>query len=95
MPAKVFLLDVPPLLTISKLRGWLDRFSIASISSRLRREGLCIQIETSALLEANKIACVLESIYMGCGPLTVVRGGTKEGNALQRFFPTSLHGEIA
>ena len=95
MPAKVFLVNVPPLFSISKLRGWLDTFSIASISSRLRREGLCVQIETSALPEANKIACVLESIYIGRGPLTVIRGGTEEGNALQRFFPAALHGEIA
>ena len=51
------------------------------------REGLCIQIETSALLEANKIACALESVYVGSGPLNVIRGDTDEGHALMRFFP--------
>ena len=87
MLAKVFLVDVPPAFTMGKLRGWLDRFSVSSISSMLSREGLCIQIETSALPEANKIACALESVYVGNGPLNVIRGDTDEGHALMRFFP--------
>jgi hypothetical protein len=94
MLAKVFLVDVPPPFTISKLKGWLDKFSISSISSTLSREGLCIQIETSALPEANKIACALESIYIASGPLNVIRGDT-DVHALLQFFPTSPNGDIA
>jgi len=87
MLAKVFLINVPPAFTIAKMKGWLQRFSIDSICSISSHEGTCIQIETNALPEANKIACVLESIYIGNGPLNVVRGDTEEGHGVLHFFP--------
>jgi hypothetical protein len=68
------------------MRGWLDRFSISSISSMSSDGGTCIQIETSARAEADKIACVLESIYIGNGPLNVVRGDTEEGSRPSAFL---------
>jgi hypothetical protein len=86
MPAKVFLVDVPSAFTIRALRRWLHRFSVSSISSIRSFEGLCLQIETDALPEANKIACTLESVYLGNGPLNVIRGDTDEGHALSHFF---------
>jgi hypothetical protein len=86
MPAKVFLVDVPSAFTILALRRWLNRFWISSISSIRSPEGLCVQIETDALPEANKIACTLESVYLGNGPLNVIRGDTDEGHALTQIF---------
>jgi len=87
MLARVFLVDVPPAFSLLKMRGWLDRFSISSISSVSSDDGTCIQIETSARAEADKIACVLDPYISATVPSTLYEATLKSTLASCVPFP--------
>jgi len=86
MPSQVFLVNVPWAITRSRLEDWLDRFPPHAVSWAIWRHERCAQIEATTVVEANRIACALQSLYIPAGPLEVIRGETKEGETLAHLF---------
>ena len=86
MLARVFLVDVPPSFSLGKMKEWLDRFSISSISSISCMSERAYRLKQALCRKRTNRLRPKINIYGQRIPLNVVRGDTEEGHGLQRFF---------